>query len=831
MEKLKKLLLERNGVVFVDHKTLSLQNNHVVYAIQAQLAQYGFAMTTRLIHALTTVDDKQLIEIEKMLLSTAKEMIGAHVKHVPLYRNFPHDVTTDTVALWWKRFTALVAQDWLNEMEPVKCHILSCGHIVHEEWFDGANYGACPICERRVDLDSTFFKKSKAREPLNEYAKIRLIDLGTNLDVEVQRVFTSLIERKIVLSPVDLEIFKTILEFYPGEGRAHMIVSNVPVKENVAILCVMMKSFDLIKTATDMLRTLVYANGGDISLVKNTKFGKINRTDRKRILGVLDSFKVENLTEDLLRYKAQWKRLGEILHPFEFKKRYKNVTTAFAVIRETEMNEQLSAVVTENLSKSIVRKTSIKKEDVSIKLKYKNWNSKFNNCVDKDDWKELLKLLEQRPGEFSRKLDFVLRSAPSSFSTDIFNIFKKSVDKMSTPILCTLMPYLQYRSNHKELDRIFMPKGVITKAHVISDKRELLGNVDHYVMCIENELIRRSKKENNKCKVGFVDSSLDQIIVPFNERNAAKALINIPRGSRVKFENTKTLRSFIHWVEPAGNRTDLDSTFIFYNSKWDGVGECSYNNRQFSTAAYHSGDLTSAPGPLGATEYVDLHIEQLKKAGIKYVAATVFSYNGVPFHELPVAFAGIMHRDEHKKGEIFEPKTVEQKFSLTGNSACIVPFVIDLEACELFWTDIHLKERAGYQASWSHAKTLNGQLKSLVEYYSSNVRPNMLQIACMQLASNCETVFIRTNKETRGFEKKNMSDHEFYSSLMEYTILKESERGRSFEEKDRETEIDLAYLYKDDEVKLKDNAMVYTLYRNHTNGNINYTQASDVISF
>ncbi len=74
-------------------------------------------------------------------------------------------------------------------------------------------------------------------------------------------------------------------------------------------------------------------------------------------------------------------------------------------------------------------------------------------------------------------------------------------------------------------------------------------------------------------------------------------------------------------------------------------------------AAVHSGDLTSAPAPDGATEYVDLDLAALTAAGVRFVVPTVLSFNDVPFERLPDAFAGFMALDgpEDARGAASRP--------------------------------------------------------------------------------------------------------------------------------------------------------------------------------
>lgn len=120
-------------------------------------------------------------------------------------------------------------------------------------------------------------------------------------------------------------------------------------------------------------------------------------------------------------------------------------------------------------------------------------------------------------------------------------------------------------------------------------------------------------------------------------------------------------------------------------------------------AAVHSGDLTSAPAPLGATEYVDLDLERLARRGDVYAVPLVFSFNNIPFEELPDAFAGFMALPAHgPRDASYDPRTVRQRFDLAGDSKVCLPMIVDLGRRRALWTDIHLPATGGFQSVRSH---------------------------------------------------------------------------------------------------------------------------------
>ncbi|CAM4135897.1 hypothetical protein [Deinococcus marmoris] len=93
----------------------------------------------------------------------------------------------------------------------------------------------------------------------------------------------------------------------------------------------------------------------------------------------------------------------------------------------------------------------------------------------------------------------------------------------------------------------------------------------------------------------------------------------------------------------------------------------------------HSGDLRSAPLPVGATEYIDLDLEQLRKSGATLIIASVYSFTSVPFLGMERASCGLMSRADTAKGaREMDLSTVRLKFDLRGEQTSCTLLAIDL---------------------------------------------------------------------------------------------------------------------------------------------------------
>jgi hypothetical protein len=176
----------------------------------------------------------------------------------------------------------------------------------------------------------------------------------------------------------------------------------IPFKEN---LCTVLgelflsgreKEFTCKLSVTDVLRIAVSMSGGDISLPKvpeklikynswsshkveniqreDFKFKKFTRKERRFLLELLEQTNCD-ASEAVLK-SQRWVRLGEMLHPGEYSTKYPKAYTMFNTIR----NEKVSS-----------------------------WYGKVDKSF-KESFDSGLKKLSERPGEFVRKLDWLIRT-------------------------------------------------------------------------------------------------------------------------------------------------------------------------------------------------------------------------------------------------------------------------------------------------------------------------------------------------------------------------------------------------------------------------------------
>jgi hypothetical protein len=212
-----------------------------------------------------------------------------------------------------------------------------------------------------------------------------------------------------------------------------------------------------------------------------------------------------------------------------------------------------------------------------------------------------------------RRLDHLLRLA----STDehahdaVLAALPGAAQQVSPAVLLSALGQIRTRTARHQT-RVFFPAGHAASAHVIPDTRQALPAevVARAAGILHAEALARAAALPPVDRA-IIDTGLDGLVVPFTERSAARALLTLARGSVRPVPPGRYLRLFCHWMENTeGPRVDLDLSVALYNRAWEHVGTCDYTSLRID-GAVHSGDLTSAPPPHGASEFVDLDLERL----------------------------------------------------------------------------------------------------------------------------------------------------------------------------------------------------------------------------
>ena len=622
-----KILLRRKNKLIVGNVgyVMSDDTQRYLVTMTKNIETLGYTFSKQLFNKLKTLTKEELFEIYKELVSELKKNIGADVQYNPMYPNFPESVMEE------------------NEMQ------LYMNAIVHY-W----SYGTILPCEEKNE-----------RLPLFDETKVKVIDSGEWEDL--YEIFDNLCRSKTSISQTDKEDLEWIMK-----NSNVKFPDEIPLKENVALigkiyvesnpLATADKLQKYFKTATDILRLITAMSDGDISLATNTKYRSFKRKERRLLLELLDN--CGNIQEDMLRYKNRWIRVGERLHPGEYKTgRYDNARLAFDKLRNNE--------------------------------KIQTFNSKVDHNMKDKNFEKAILLLQKRPGELARRLDYLLRTVDKK--NNVINTFKDVANKVSTPVLLQIKEH--FKNRQEELStRVFFPKGCLARSYAIENKLPDIDKkyCDAIVKICENALVEIYKSKDFMGNV-YLSEEYKNYIVPFSQRSASKSLRTIVRGSRIKLkESAKAMRAFIWWTNTGnGNsgRVDIDLSATIFDENWNYINHVSYTRlRDKEMNVYHSGDITNGGdvNGIGVSEFLDVDIESVADVGGRYIAYQVYSYSEQTFGNLPHAMFGWMGREDVKSGEIYEPKTVEQKMDLTSQSMVCIPVIFDCVEREFIWCDMNV---------------------------------------------------------------------------------------------------------------------------------------------
>lgn len=695
------IYLRRANKVIVNRGQGSNRISEAYLATAMKNIEYlGFTFSHHLMGTVRTLSKEQFEAFYSQLVADLRVMVGAHVEYKPMYPDFPVQVMEQSDA-----------ELYLNA-------------IYHYLTLDLPEY------------------KAAGRIPLMDNINLKVIDLGSK--AEFHTMIRQLIEAKVSISATDKEDIDAAIECADVDELDEILPSEIPFKENAGFVVGSLLKHDkanmkligrYFKTATDVLRLAVAWSDGDVSLAEATRFRKFKRPERRLLLRLLEQ--CCPITEDMLRYKQRWIRLGEILHPSEYKNQFAGCKEAFDILRNNKPFTTFNG-------------------SVELAFQYHNvWT--------------LIDLLMQRPGEFARRLDHLLRL--TEHAEYVVLAFGEVASQVSTPVLLQVKNHFAHRHDPHDL-RIFFPKGNVAKATAIPNT---LPEIDaaacqDIVEICDQVLIQRFSTLPSLGKI-YVDERLKSYNVPFSQRSASKALRTIVRGSRVPMQEGDTIRFFSWWKEGTVNgkhtgRVDIDLSAVMYDRNWQYVEHISYTNlRSSKYRAVHSGDIVTAPQ--GACEFIDLHIPSIVDHGVRYIVATLHSYTVQPYCDLPECFVGWMMRKKPGSGEIFEPATVENKIDVTADTQIAIPVILDLVERAVIWTDLSLTRHPNYY------NNIEGNQKGMVlmgKAMTALQKPDLYDLFMLHAKARGELVETADQADAIFSEGKGITPYDIEQIMAEYLV-------------------------------------------------------------
>lgn len=693
----KNIIALQHGMIVIPAPSLPALGCHtdakrqlsLVYTIQAELMNLGYMLSPEALPLLEHQQENWLVKYHDEVISYLRHILGDG-NYQPLYFGFPQQVI---------------------EQSDIKLFANAIRHYDSKgTWVPNAY-----TCSRPTAFEHVSYKM-----------------IVPASDAEFGDIFTQILSANQSITPAD----KQALEWafaqrdLPKERRGIdglLIPKEIPFKET---LCIYLANGELPPkdiTVTDILRMVIYMCGGDVSLPAGQRVRiKLTRKQRKIVMRYLDvicrraftQYKGHDVTElaplhqDMKRHKELWKRVCEVLHPSNY------MDSEGYILLKTFYDDHI----------------------------IRTWNSKVENAKTEE---ERLELLSQRPGEFARRLDSMLRH--SNNHKAIIDKFSQCADHISIKVLFELYSHFENRREVQDARFIYI-KG--KRRPVKLPALPLMpGELIDVVQNIIVDAIKRKLSHLGFIGKVWLDERLKYIPLPTNMRSVSESTRPLPRGMRLPIENksVKTLRFYVHWMDEEG-REDLDlsatlitekTSFIMSFDKYMvltsdkvflnqsntlyGRMRCGEmitmgddaiafipNDKQCEVIAVHSGDVRCRKG--ACAEYIDINIDSARRNGIKYVLVDVRNYKSRSLASVSPSF-GYMEREYPEVNNQWAPATVADSFRITTEATSCIMLLFDVERMEYIPLDID-----------SRSITATGDSQALEDALKMYVNPPKLSV-------------------------------------------------------------------------------------------------------
>lgn len=243
--------------------------------LDVKLMDLGFKMNAALLRRLSSLSVKDIGVIGRSLYGVVETMVGAHVRHNPLFKTFP-DVVFD-VHQWWGRVSSV----------PSVGHSFEDMLLAHDE----------------------FLQKSA-----NKY---KVLDAGEPLPVECGRLFAQMVESPIPMTEDD----KVVLNLLCAAFGNYVLPETIPVAETRAVVngYRLRQGLPLsVQSSTDILRAIAHRCDAPTDLIAPFKVKSLPRRERGIIAKAFE-VRDQSFFDGICTHKEPWKRVFERMHPYEHK--------------------------------------------------------------------------------------------------------------------------------------------------------------------------------------------------------------------------------------------------------------------------------------------------------------------------------------------------------------------------------------------------------------------------------------------------------------------------------------------------------------------------------
>lgn len=650
------------------------------------LSDYGFVLDEAGVNALSTASKE---DIERWYYDTAEKLnqiTGGSHTYRPFYPNFPEEVMQ---ASELQLFIEQIAHYWVGYMpegENVKENVKSLEEHPLKVLVTMDENDKEGISKTAAEI---FKNILKSKQTVSEADMKNIINPYVE-NVKNWTVDAKTVENRLLLS----YLYATALLQHKNIESLPNLVTN-----------------DYLRIA----RVINYMSANeqtsltDLSVVGNQPLRTLPRSVRRFMAEGLESQR--NLEEDISRDKNTWKVAFRLIHIGEYKECKKVNDVAYKL----RNNQRLET-----------------------------FYSKIERAFADKDYKSLLRLYSQRPGEMIKNMNRLImldikKENRQEYANMLINRSKEVFKKVRPEDLVNFMEYIKSRTREDRLS-IHNVKGVLmqsdNKYEVIPEKAaEIFINM-------AKSAIAEQVLKGKELGAIYMDPGMEKMVLPKDIKDSSESMNRYTKGSRLPLEKnedgtSKNIRAFIWWTNTKKEQIDIDLSANFYSKDDNALkyeGSVSYHRGYCLYGCVHSGDITDggAYGGKGVCEYIDINFDELRGCGIDYVQFFVNSYRGQSFSEIPCEM-GWMEREEMDKSKQFDIKAVKQHSSLSGDIKGITSFILDVNKGEIVWIDspdFHVK-------ACSNSLSVVKSIDCIMERYCKSDRMTMGEMVNLAVESNC----------------------------------------------------------------------------------------------
>jgi hypothetical protein len=535
--------------------------------------------------------------------------------------------------------------------------------------FNAANYGADPITQmQNADLwqDAVEEQSNRLRDSRVEWMTLTLADEKSVHQQLSQWAIALLYGR----TPIQETLWDDLL-LVKNQLSLQLDLAQVTIKETLARLAA--KEWEtwgkiVVKTPTDLLRMFAFIKKQDVSLATaiDLKGMKLSKAQRREIVRFLNG--CPSLREDLLRYKGLWMSLFRSIHPGDFAKQYPSVAAAFDDLR----NDRIQSFESQLINSPIGEK---------------------------------LATLMQRPSLLLRHLTRLMKEV--GIEQLVESLDQLDPDQLPLTLLMQVYTAVRYEGLRLVINKAGKPY-CIGQRTIKSDNR---------VLNALESLICTKLKGTKDWTTVWIDPAINKLVLPLQMRKQSDGLLNLARGSRIAVPESQAIRLFVYWQQTSV-RTDLDLSVLTLDKSFKYAGHVSWSQYGDGDDIAYSGDIQSAP--LGATEFIDLKLSRFEDS---YILPVILKFVGEDFTALKACSAGWMNRSDVGSDALsFDPRTVVQKVSVSGDGQTWTPFLFDVANREIVVVDLYGKGQNTVERNPHFA----GQAERIAQYHKSKPTYGML---------------------------------------------------------------------------------------------------------